>query len=90
MSDPQPNPMDQMDLTEVYAASSAMGAERIVLLLQDDGVDASLRESSVTGFPTVSTARHLIIVPSPEAERARSLIRTAIEDEVLPGEGTFL
>lgn len=90
MSDEAHNPLDEMDLVEIYAAASEMGADRIVLMLQDEGVDAVKRESSVAQLPTTSTQRHLVIVPAPDKERAQALIRRAIEDEVLPGDGSFL
>lgn len=90
MSDEAGNPLDDMDLVEVYAASSAMGADRIVLMLDDEGIAAQKRESSVAQIPSASTQRHLIIVPSPDKERAQALIKQAILDEVLPGDGAFL
>jgi hypothetical protein len=90
MNDILKNPMDDIDLLDVYAASSQIAAERIVLMLQDQGLQAECRESSVSGFPSVGTARFLIVMPANQGERAKSLIEEAIRDEVIPGEGTFL
>lgn len=82
--------LDNMDLADVYAAASAVGAERVVLILREVGVDAESRESSVAGFPAAGTARHLIVVPGHQRAQAVDVIRQAIEDEILPGEGTLL
>ena len=90
MSDEARNPLDQIHLVEVYAAASEMGADRVVLMLEDDGIVAQKRESSVAGFPAASTQRHLVIVSAQDKERAQALIRRAIDDEVLPGDGSFL
>lgn len=90
MSEEDHNPMDDVDLTDVYAASSGVGAERIVLLLQAEGVEAEARESSVAGFPAAGTQSHLVIVPANQREQARALIKKAVEDGVLPGDGSFL
>lgn len=84
------NPMDDIDLLDVYAASSQIAAERIVLMLQDRGLQAETRESSVSGFPSVGTARFLIIMPANQGEAAKALIQEAIDDEVIPQDGTFL
>lgn len=90
MSENLNNPMDEIDLLDVYAASSQLAAERIVLLLQDQGLAAESREISVSGFPSVGTARFLIVLPADQGPQATSLIQEAIHDEVIPGDGTFL
>lgn len=84
------NPLDEMDLAEVYAAGSAMEANRLVLLLQDEGIEAMSRESSVSKFPSTATQSYLITAPAPDKARAQALIKQAIADEIVPADGTFL
>lgn len=90
MSTESPSSLDNIDLVDVYAAASAVGAERVVLILREEGVEAESRESSVAGFPAAGTARYLIVVPGHQRAQAVDVVRQAIQDEILPGEGTLL
>lgn len=83
------------DLTEVaissiYAASSAIEANRIVMLLADEGMTAHQQETSVSAFPSDSGHRFLVTCFEDLSEKARSVIKAAIDDEVISQNGTFL
>lgn len=85
------NPLDDMNLTEVYAAGSHLGVDRIVMMLADEGIEALGRETTVSEFPSSASERFLVTVPTGDKERAAGIIKQAIEDGVLPGDtGTFL
>jgi hypothetical protein len=84
------HPLDDMSLADVYAAGGAMEADRITLLLQDEGIEAVKREVSVSEFPSTATQRYLILAPETDKARAQDLIRGAIRDGIIPEDGTFL
>lgn len=83
------SPLTDEDIVEIYAAGSDVEADRIVLLLEEQGVDAQRRETSVPVFPG-ATYRHLITVLAHDREKSVTAIRQAIEDGILPADGTFL
>jgi len=85
------NPLDDMTLVEVYAAGSHIGVDRIVMMLEDEGIEALAREITVAEFPAAASERFLVTVPTTEKERSANIIKQAITDGVLPGDtGTFL
>lgn len=84
------NPLDGVDMADVYAAGSPMEADRIAALLVDEGIEVLKREVSVSEFPSTATQRFLILAPESDKARAQELIRGAIADGVLPDDGSFL
>jgi len=84
------HPRADEDIVEFYAAGSEVEADRIVLLLGDDGIEAHRRETSVPLVPSDGSSRHLITVFESDVERARALVKQAIADDVLPSSGMFL
>jgi hypothetical protein len=84
------NPLDSMNMVDVYAAGSPMEADRISALLADEGIEPMTREVSVSEFPSTATQRFLILTAEGDKERAQALIRQAIADGVLPSDGSFL
>ncbi len=84
------NPLDEMNMADVYAAGGPMEADRITLMLEDEGIAALRREISVSEFPSTATQRFLILTPASDKAKAQALIRQAIQDGVLSDEGTFL
>jgi hypothetical protein len=85
------NPFDDIELVEIYAAGSHMGVDRIVMMLQDEGVEALAREITVSEFPSSATERFLVTVPAGDKDKAVELIKQAIADKVLPADaGSFL
>ena len=83
-------PLTNVDLIDVYAASSQLESERIVAILADEGVEAQQSESSVAGFPTDSGHRFLITVFAPSREKAHAVIEQARTDAVITDDGSFL
>jgi hypothetical protein len=90
MSEDEKNPLDDLEIAEIYAAGGAMEADRLVLLLQDEGIEAMNQMTSVSKFPSTATQRFLITAPAPDKQRAQALIKRAIDDEIVPADGTFL
>lgn len=84
------NPLDAVDMADVYAAGSPMEADRIAAILADEGIEAMTREVSVSEFPSTATQRFLILTAEGDKARAQDLIRGAIADGVLPNDGSFL
>ena len=84
------NPLADEDLVEIYAAGGSVEAERITLLLKEEGIEASVRATSVPAFPGAGNQRHLIVVFATAKPQATSIIERAIADEVLIADGTFL
>jgi hypothetical protein len=84
------HPRADEDVLEIYAAGSDVEADRILLMLNDEGVEAHRRETSVPMVPAAGSARYLITVFSSDADKARAVLKQAIADDILPKDGTFL
>jgi hypothetical protein len=90
MSDDPFDAVPDMDLSEVYSAASPMEADRILMVLADEGIEGMRRDTSVSQFPSDANAGALVLVPVESRDKARELIQQAIDDEVIPADGTFL
>lgn len=88
--DDESNPLDDMNMADVYAAGSPMEADRITLMLEDQGIEVMKREVSISEFPSTATQRFLILAPEADKKRAQQLIKSAIEDGIIPSDGSFL
>lgn len=82
--------LTDVDITAIYAASSAIEADRIVLLLQEEGVQANQQESSVSAIPTDTGHRFFVTCFANVADKARDVIKQAITDEVISSNGSFM
>lgn len=80
--------LDREDLIELYAPASQVEAERIVLLLEEDGVEGLARATSSSSFPTAS--QHLILVRAGDREKARKTIDDARREGVITDGGEWL
>ena len=78
------------DLVEIYASAGALEADRIVLLLEDAGIDAIARESTMSSFPSPAEASHLILVREPQKAQARALLESARRAGAIGETGAFL
>jgi hypothetical protein len=76
------------DLLELYSAPSQLEADRLVLMLGDDKIEAIARATTMTNFPT--TGGYLILVRAGDAAQARKLIAEARRDAVIGEGGEFL
>ena len=86
----QDNPLADIDLTDVYAAGSQVGVDRIVMILIDEEIEALAKEMTLSEFRSAGNQRYIVTVPAADAARARAIIQQAIVDKILPGEGTYL
>ena len=89
MSD-APGPFDAEDLIELYAAAGSMEADRIVLLLNDDGIEAMARATTMTSFPATGTSQFLVLVRGSDRARARDVIDNARREGAITTGGDFL
>lgn len=78
------------DLVEIYAASSAVEADRIVLLLDEDGIESIARETTMSSFPSPAECSHLILVREASRTQARTLLEAARRDGAISESGAFL
>lgn len=78
------------DLVEIYAAATAVEADRIVLLLEEDGVEAIARETTASSFPAPSDNSHLILVREGSRKQAHDLLEAARRDGAISEDGAFL
>jgi hypothetical protein len=83
----QPKPDDWVEL---YAASSQLEASRIVLMLDEDGVDSIARATTMTSFPAGGSSQHLVLVRFEDRVRARLMIDAARRESAITTNGEFL
>ena len=76
------------DLVELYAPANAIEADRLVLLLADDGVEAIARATTMSSFPT--SAQHLLLVRGADRQRARATIENARREGAISDGGDWL
>lgn len=79
---------DVDDLIELYAAPSQLEADRIVLLLGEDGIEALARATTMTSFPTDGT--WLVQVKGADVPQAYKVIAEARRDGAISDRGEFL
>ena len=76
------------DLVEIYAAASQIEGDRLVLLLEEDGVEALARATTSSSFPTASA--HLILVRAGDRQKAKKTIEDARREGVISDGGEWL
>lgn len=80
--------LDREDLIEIYAAATQMEAERLVMMLGEDGVEAIARATTISSFPTAG--QHLILVRQSDGDKARKTITDARTEGVVGTTGEML
>ena len=80
--------LDQEDLIELYAAATQMEAERLVMMLGEDGVEAIARATTISSFPTAG--QHLVLVRQSDTDKARKTITDARNEGVVSQNGELL
>jgi hypothetical protein len=90
MNDEAQNPLDGVDLVELYGAKNAIEADRVVRILEDEGIEALYRETTASSFPSPADAHYLVLVTANRRDEAKKLIEGAVTDGVLSGDGVFL
>jgi hypothetical protein len=83
-------PISDDEVVECYAAASEIEATRIVLMLDEDGVDAVSRNTTMSSFPSGGTSQYLILIRYGDRIRARLLIEAARRDHAITVDGEFL
>jgi hypothetical protein len=78
------------DLVELYAAATRVEADRLQLLFDEDGVEALLRETTMSSFPSPAEGHYLVLVRGSDKERARAIIEAAIRDGAISEGGRLL
>jgi hypothetical protein len=82
--------LDAQDLVEVYGAKNQVEADRLVLLLEDEGVESIQRATTMSSFPTSSEAHYLVCVREDDRQKALELIEAARRDGAISMDGAFL
>ncbi len=76
------------DILEIYAAASAVEAERLVLLLEEDGIEALARATTMSSFP--AGGQHLVLVKASDREKALKTIADARREGAVSDRGEVL
>ena len=79
---------DADDLIELYAATNQLEADRLVLLLGDDGIEALARATTMTSFPT--SGAWLVQVRYADQAKATKIISAARAEGAVSDRGEFL
>lgn len=79
---------DADDLIELYAATNQLEADRLVLLLVEDGIEALARATTMTSFPT--SGAWLVQVRHADREKAAKIIGAARLEGAVSHRGEFL
>lgn len=79
--------MEAEDLIELYAATNQLEADRLVLLLAEDGIEAIPRATTMTSFPT--SGAWLILVAESAVDAARKIISNARLEGAISDRGEF-
>lgn len=90
MNDEADNPLDSVDLVELYGAKNAIEADRVVRILEDEGIEALYRETTASSFPSPAESHYLVLVTADKRAEATKLIQGAVTDGVLSTDGVFL
>lgn len=80
------------EMMDVYACYDAQQMERVQQILVERGLEVLLRDRASTSFPTTvgMTATKLVAVRADQHETALGIIRGALEDGMLPGDGHLI
>ncbi|MBJ80498.1 MAG: hypothetical protein CMH60_04195 [Myxococcales bacterium] len=85
---------DEIDeeMLDIYRCYDHQEALRLLDLLETKNIEGLLRDRSTSAFPTSvgMTSQQIIAVLSSDQQEAVAAIKTAINDEVVSGEGVFL
>jgi hypothetical protein len=80
------------DLVDVYECWEVQQAERLATVLRNSDIHVLVRDRSSSAFPTNvgKTAQQFLAVPRKQVADARSVISNAVNDGVVPAEGSLL
>lgn len=73
------------ELVEVYVASEPIEASVVKGILDSAGLDARIRDMTVTPYPLTigPLSEKRIVVPAGQAQEAQTILRRAAEDGIL-------
>jgi hypothetical protein len=77
-------------LIDVYVASDEMEAERIMALLEEEGILATESSSGISQLPTIGDSRFIIAVQRGSIKQSKSVIEQARHDGVVSLKGVFI
>ncbi len=78
---------DGDEIIELYVAPSQLEADRLVLLLEEDGVTAMARATTMASFPT--SGSYLILVKNTDLATAKKTISDARAGGAISDAGAF-
>lgn len=79
-------------MIDIYACYDAQQLDRVLGILAEGSIEPLVREHASNAFPVSVglTAEKIVAVEETDADQARALLRTAVDDGVLPGDGLLL
>lgn len=79
------------DMVEVYTARDLIETSVVTGILESAGLEPRVRDMTITPYPVSvgPLGEKRIMVPRDQAEKARELLRRAVEDGILPKKGPF-
>lgn len=77
-------------LIDFYAAANDIEAINILAMLKEEGIKAEKYLSSISQFPTIGDYVYLIAISSNDIEKAKTIIKTAQEDNAISKDGLFI
>ena len=84
------HPLDNESFAAFYASTNDLEARRIVAILQDENIEAMVRETTNSVFPGAAGMRFLVFVPAKDRAPAAKWVQQAINDEVLSEAGSYV
>ncbi len=75
---------------DIYAAANDIEAERIITLLNSEGVPATYYQSNVSSLPSDASKHFIITTPAKSRNVALALIQNARKDGVISDTGMFI
>ena len=78
---------DTEELIELYAAADQLEADRIAMMLGQDGVEAIARATGSSAFPTEGAV--FVLVGAHDVDKARATIENARREGAITDGGEF-
>lgn len=83
-------PVEIERLLDIYAASNEIEAERIIAILEDEGIFATESQTGISQLPVSSDTRYIIAVFKENAMAAKKHLEQARKDQVISENGGFI
>lgn len=86
----EPNMALSSIFVDFYAVANRFEAEKIVFLLEDNGIEARQNKFSISQIPVISDTDYAISVKKEELHRAVGIIEEAQKNNIISNYGRFI